>query len=371
MALTRGGTVAGLVLLLAVSGLAAEAYDADRVVALNVEATLGKVGPETLDGVLMVLRSVEGGVTRKYCVQGPGRIRVEIGQDPLVESAVAYDGKEFRSRGFAADPVLKDSDKSDLRLMGLLASAGFSLRHFKGELTLKGTRQLGPEACWALEGKIGPTPVEFCVAQSGYLLRQAILSGKPGDNYDNYKIIYEFSPAKDVGGLKVPGGFFLSDLGAHSTGEFGGEFEIRLYETGKKWTEASFRDLELNFGKNALEGGVLSGNTTFAVFAPDQGRAIIYTNLTHENLKKAGWPQGAPLSAEIGGRTVGVFFTENQEGMTPAMTAAGSGILTPSRRMPYGVLLLYGESFKDLPSGLKPLSEIRITRKLQEEPCPK
>ncbi|MBP7865190.1 MAG: hypothetical protein KA419_04510 [Acidobacteria bacterium] len=361
----------GLAVLVAGVSFAAGKNDAARIVSQNVEATLGKVRPENLGGVLLVLREPTGGVTRKYCIQGPGRIRVELGQDPLVESAIGYDGKEFRGRGFAAEPVLKDTDRSDLRLMGSLASAGFSLHHFRGKLTLKGTRSLGPEMCWVLEGKVGPASVEFCVAQSGYLLRQAILTSNPGNSYDNYKIIYEFSAVRDLGGLKLPGGFFLSDLGAQSTGEFGGEFEIQAFETGKKWPEASFRDLELNFGKNVLEGSTLTGNTTFAVYPPDQGRAIIYTNLTHESMKKAGWPQGSPLSVEIGGRTVGVFYTENQEGMTPEMTVAGSGVLTPSRRMPYGVLLLYGEGFKDLPPGLKPLSEIRITRKQKEEPCPK
>jgi len=343
-----------VVLILAAVPLASaqDALSLKEILAKNVEASGGKAA---LDRINSLSFTTDG---TRMVVSAAGDLKVLVGKDPVITTAVLVRGDRIRRNSFNAVSDVTGLPKTIYQTLAKLYAGLFSLARFDGKLTLAGVKTFGTEKFYHLTAREpgGPESVHFYLRTDDCSLKRLVFQGTTPAG-DRSEINYDFAPFEEVEGLRLPLSWFDSQVGTR-----GNLTEVSGVKVNPPLDKDFFTRLEINAGTTEAGPGALKGNVLEWNSSPF-GLTIV-TNWLKADVGKAGFRTGDKLILSLGGTSSELVFYALPNELPPQdVLVKGARLLAPAFRggETFAVQLIGGDT-SVLSAGLKALAPISVKK---------
>lgn len=352
-----------LLILFCLPGQEAEANEGQgltvaEIIAKNIEAVGGKEKIESIKNVTFdAVNPNYPQVINKYSASSDGRLRIETNINGLVPAIVILNNGEIKTVQFSNTQELSPLEKVNIKCFNNLYTGAFSLMNFKDILTFQGMKKFGPEKYYLLTTTIDNHSVTFYIDTKEFILKRVVFKGSSKED-GKYESAYEFGPAQDADGLKVPSSRFGTNVGTGNT--YSGQSMISNFKINQPLDDKFFDKQELNFGSVTAIENLIKGNGIFSQAIP--GRyTVVLTNYSAADLEKSKLKSQDRIRIKIGESEFDGHYLSSDQEIATEHTSPGSAILL-RQEDGYAVFLLFGDNFSPINEKFKPLVEITVTK---------
>lgn len=339
----------------------------EKIIIKNIQNAGGEIKIKSISNItLNFIPQKPGAKSWQLITDNPGRIRFQIGEQPLIENLYLINGESIKSKIFFNAPKLSEIDRVELTVLSKVFLGAGSLYYFKGKLDYTGIKQYGSQRRYILKSLFENYCVSFQVDITEFNIKQIVVETNK-DSTDNYKIIYDFMGKYPDPTMSLPELLQKSNLGAgHVNFSYGGIFRLNEVKINSMFKQSPFEEVELNYGEVSVSDSKVEGNITVIRPREEVKRVSINTNLIKKNLDDSGLITEKELIVTINKRKYPALFFNPITMMTTESRKSGKVVVALIDESSYVIILMFGDKLVKDSLQLKLLEKIQITKKESE-----
>lgn len=350
------------------STVRADKHPIEEIILKNIQNAGGEINIKSISNITLNFKPQNPGAKSwQMITDRSGRVRYQIGEQPLIENLYLINGSTVQSKIFYQAPELREIDRVDLTVLSRFFLGAGSLYYFRDRLNYSGIKQYGPLRRYILKTLIQNYTVTFQVDVQDKNIKQIMVetNSKMGNNY---KIIYDFMGKFPNPTHSLPELLQKSNLGVGQVNfSYGGIFKLIKVKINSRLKHTLFEETELNYGEVSISDSKVEGNITDIRPREEVKRVFINTNLIKKNLDDSGLISEKELMITIDKKKYPALFFNPISMMTTESRKPGKVVVALIDDSSYVIILMFGDKLVKESLQLKLLEKIKITKKESEE----